>query len=102
MSVVNYGVNVLICDCDGVLIDSEVVVVDVIVCEFDVCWLGVDVWLVVMLLFGLCIECVLVGVVDVVGCMLLVDDVDVICCVVEVVVVNVLMVDGIDVVLVVI
>ncbi|HGO6073501.1 TPA: HAD family phosphatase, partial [Burkholderia cepacia] len=45
--------NVLICDCDGVLIDSEAVAADVIVRELDARWPGVDARPVVMPLLGL-------------------------------------------------
>ena len=37
-----HGVNVLICDCDGVLIDSEAVAADVIVRELDARWPRID------------------------------------------------------------
>ncbi|EGD04634.1 putative haloacid dehalogenase hydrolase, partial [Burkholderia sp. TJI49] len=36
------GAAALICDCDGVLIDSEAVAADVLVRELDARWPGVD------------------------------------------------------------
>uniref|UniRef100_UPI003316DAB6 hypothetical protein n=1 Tax=Psychrobacter sp. GW64-MNA-CIBAN-0177 TaxID=3140449 RepID=UPI003316DAB6 len=76
MSAANHGVNVLICDCDGVLIDSEAVAADVIVRELDARWPGVDARPAVMPLLGLRIERVLAGAADAVGRTLSADDVD--------------------------
>ena len=53
--------NVLICDCDGVLIDSEAVAADVLVRELDARWPGADARPAVMPLLGLRIERVLAG-----------------------------------------
>ncbi|KAB0648106.1 HAD family phosphatase, partial [Burkholderia territorii] len=62
-----HGTNVLICDCDGVLIDSEAVAADVIVRELDARWPGVDARPAVMPLLGLRIERVLAGASEAVG-----------------------------------
>ena len=91
-----HGVNVLICDCDGVLIDSEAVAADVIVRELDARWPGVDARPAVMPLLGLRIERVLAGASDAVGRTLSADDVDAIRRAVEAAAVNAPMVDGID------
>ncbi|PNF01553.1 HAD family hydrolase [Burkholderia cenocepacia] len=96
MSAANHGVNVLICDCDGVLIDSEAVAADVIVRELDARWPGVDARPAVMPLLGLRIERVLAGAADAVGRTLSADDVDAIRRAVEAAAVNAPMVDGID------
>ncbi|CAG2289409.1 MULTISPECIES: HAD family hydrolase [Burkholderia] len=91
-----HGVNVLICDCDGVLIDSEAVAADVIVRELDARWPGVDARPAVMPLLGLRIERVLAGASDAVGRTLSAGDVDAIRCAVEAAAVNAPMVEGID------
>ncbi|KVU47765.1 HAD family hydrolase [Burkholderia cepacia] len=88
--------NVLICDCDGVLIDSEAVAADVIVRELDARWPGVDARPAVMPLLGLRIERVLAGAGDAVGRTLSAGDVDAIRLAVEAAAVNAPMVDGID------
>ncbi|MDN7854974.1 HAD family phosphatase [Burkholderia cepacia] len=88
--------NVLICDCDGVLIDSEAVAADVIVRELDARWPGVDARPAVMPLLGLRIERVLAGAGDAVGRTLSAGDVDAIRRAVEAAAVNAPMVDGID------
>ncbi|WP_321919344.1 HAD family hydrolase [Burkholderia cepacia] len=88
--------NVLICDCDGVLIDSEAVAADVIVRELDARWPGVDARPAVMPLLGLRIERVLAGAGDAVGRALSAGDVDAIRRAVEAAAVNAPMVDGID------
>ncbi|MBV8262070.1 MAG: HAD family phosphatase [Paraburkholderia sp.] len=54
-------IQALICDCDGVLIDSEAVAAGVLVRELEVRWPGVDAAPVVMPLLGLRIERVLGG-----------------------------------------
>ncbi|MEN2474649.1 HAD family phosphatase [Burkholderia sp. GS2Y] len=90
------GANVLICDCDGVLIDSEAVAADVIVRELDARWPGVDARPAVMPLLGLRIERVLAGAGDAVGRTLSADDVDAIRRAVEAAAVNAPMVEGID------
>ncbi|MBY4788911.1 HAD family phosphatase, partial [Burkholderia dolosa] len=70
------GASVLICDCDGVLIDSEAVAADVIVQELGARWPGVDARPAVMPLLGLRIERVLAGAADALGRTLSADDVD--------------------------
>ena len=67
--------NVLICDCDGVLIDSEAVAADVLVRELDARWPGADARPAVMPLLGLRIERVLAGACDALGRTLSNDDV---------------------------
>ncbi|WP_448166877.1 HAD family hydrolase [Burkholderia ambifaria] len=94
--VVGHGLNVLICDCDGVLIDSEAVAADVIVRELDARWPGVDARPAVMPLLGLRIERVLAGASEAVGRTLSADDVDAIRRAVEAAAVNAPMVDGIE------
>ncbi|MBJ9969304.1 HAD family phosphatase [Burkholderia seminalis] len=91
-----HGANVLICDCDGVLIDSEAVAADVIVRELDARWPGVDARPAVMPLLGLRIERVLAGAGEAVGRTLSAADVDAIRRAVEAAAVNAPMVDGID------
>jgi len=54
-------IRALICDCDGVLIDSEAVAAGVLVRELEARWPGVDAAPVVMPLLGLRIERVLGG-----------------------------------------
>ncbi|UEP29466.1 HAD family phosphatase [Burkholderia sp. B21-005] len=93
---VGHGLNVLICDCDGVLIDSEAVAADVIVRELDARWPGVDARPAVMPLLGLRIERVLAGASEAVGRTLSADDVDAIRRAVEAAAVNAPMVDGIE------
>ncbi|SAK81797.1 HAD family hydrolase [Caballeronia arationis] len=56
--------RLMICDCDGVLIDSEAVAGRVLVEELHALWPGVDVEPVVMPLLGLRIEGVLAGTAD--------------------------------------
>jgi HAD superfamily hydrolase (TIGR01509 family) len=53
--------TLLICDCDGVLIDSETVAARVLVAELEQRWSGVDVLPAIMPLLGLRIEQVLAG-----------------------------------------
>ncbi|KVG89748.1 HAD family hydrolase [Burkholderia ubonensis] len=57
----------LICDCDGVLIDSEAVAADMLVRELEARWPGVDARPAVMPLLGLRIERVLAGASDALG-----------------------------------
>ncbi|HGL4257588.1 HAD family hydrolase [Burkholderia dolosa] len=90
------GASVLICDCDGVLIDSEAVAADVIVQELGARWPGVDARPAVMPLLGLRIERVLAGAADALGRTLSADDVDAIRAAVEAAAVNAPAVDGID------
>ncbi|MGS0893683.1 HAD family hydrolase [Burkholderia stagnalis] len=96
MSAAGEGANVLICDCDGVLIDSEAVAADVLVRELDARWPGVDTRPAVMPLLGLRIERVLAGASEAVGRTLSNDDVVAIRGAVEAAAVNAPMVDGID------
>ncbi|AOJ93823.1 HAD family hydrolase [Burkholderia multivorans] len=88
--------SVLICDCDGVLIDSEAVAADVLVRELEARWPGVDARPAVMPLLGLRIERVLAGASEAVGRTLSADDVDAIRRAVEAAAVHAPMVDGID------
>ncbi len=87
--------GVLICDCDGVLIDSEAVAADVLVRELEARWPGVDARPVVMPLLGLRIERVLAGACDATGRALGAADVDAIRRAVEAAAVNAPAVDGI-------
>ncbi|RQR61732.1 HAD family hydrolase [Burkholderia sp. Bp9126] len=87
--------SVLICDCDGVLIDSEAVAADVLVRELEARWSGVDARPVVMPLLGLRIERVLAGASDATGRVLGAADVDAIRRAVEAAAVNAPAVDGI-------
>nr|WP_254224400.1 HAD family phosphatase [Burkholderia multivorans] len=86
----------MICDCDGVLIDSEAVAADVLVRELEARWPGVDARPAVMPLLGLRIERVLAGASEAVGRTLSPDDVDAIRRAVEAAAVHAPMVEGID------
>nr|WP_254222070.1 HAD family phosphatase [Burkholderia multivorans] len=86
----------MICDCDGVLIDSEAVAADVLVRELEARWPGVDARPAVMPLLGLRIERVLAGASEAVGRALSADDVDAIRRAVEAAAVHAPMVEGID------
>jgi HAD superfamily hydrolase (TIGR01509 family) len=66
----------LICDCDGVLIDSEAVAARMLVRELEARWPGVDVEPVVLPLLGLRIERVLQGTATQLGKTLGADDID--------------------------
>lgn len=66
---------VLICDCDGVLIDSEAVAARVLVRELAARWPGADIAPVVTPLLGLRIERVLAGASEALGRTLTADDV---------------------------
>nr|WP_132452197.1 HAD family phosphatase [Paraburkholderia sp. BL8N3] len=57
----------MICDCDGVLIDSEAVAARVLVDELAALWPGLDIEPVVMPLLGLRIEAVLASAADTLG-----------------------------------
>ena len=59
--------RLLICDCDGVLIDSEAVAARMLVAELETLWPGVDVEPVVLPLLGLRIEAVLASAADTVS-----------------------------------
>lgn len=56
--------RLMICDCDGVLIDSEAVAARMLVTELEALWPGVDVEPVVLPLLGLRIEAVLASAAD--------------------------------------
>ncbi|HDV6322940.1 TPA: HAD family phosphatase [Burkholderia multivorans] len=99
MSAADERASVLICDCDGVLIDSEAVAADVLVRELEARWPGVDARPAVMPLLGLRIERVLAGASEAVGRTLSADDVDAIRRAVEAAAVHAPMVEGIDVAL---
>ncbi|HKT93313.1 MAG TPA: HAD family phosphatase [Paraburkholderia sp.] len=71
-------IQALICDCDGVLIDSEAVAARVLVRELEARWPGVDAAPVVMPLLGQRIERVLGGAGEALGRSLSAVDVDVI------------------------
>ncbi|MCP3724790.1 HAD family phosphatase [Paraburkholderia sp. CNPSo 3272] len=70
------SIQVLICDCDGVLIDSEAVAARVLVRELEARWPGVDAAPVVMPLLGQRIERVLGGAGEALGRSLTAADVD--------------------------
>ncbi|WP_321962971.1 HAD family phosphatase [Paraburkholderia sp. J7] len=76
-------IQALICDCDGVLIDSEAVAASVLVRELEARWPGVDAAPVVMPLLGQRIERVLGGAGEALGRSLSVADVDAIRAVAE-------------------
>lgn len=59
--------RLMICDCDGVLIDSEAVAARVLVEELAALWPGLDIEPVVMPLLGLRIEAVLASAADTLG-----------------------------------
>jgi HAD superfamily hydrolase (TIGR01509 family) len=69
-------IQALICDCDGVLIDSEAVAARVLVRELEARWPGADVAPVVMPLLGQRIERVLGGAGEALGRSLTAADVD--------------------------
>jgi HAD superfamily hydrolase (TIGR01509 family) len=66
----------LICDCDGVLIDSEAVAASMLVHELEARWPGTDVGPVVLPLLGLRIEKVLQGTAAQLGKNLTAEDID--------------------------
>ncbi|MEX3979555.1 HAD family hydrolase [Paraburkholderia sp. EG287A] len=70
------SIQALICDCDGVLIDSEAVAARVLVRELEARWPGVDAAPVVMPLLGQRIERVLGGAGEALGRSLTAADVD--------------------------
>ncbi|CDY74207.1 Hydrolase in polyol utilization gene cluster, haloacid dehalogenase-like family [Caballeronia glathei] len=59
--------RLMICDCDGVLIDSEAVAARVLVDDLAALWPGLDIEPVVMPLLGLRIEAVLASAADTLG-----------------------------------
>ncbi len=70
------GKFALICDCDGVLIDSEAVAASMLVHELEARWPGADVEPVVLPLLGLRIEKVLEGTASQLGKSLTAEDID--------------------------
>lgn len=88
--------SVLICDCDGVLIDSEAIAARMLVRELEARWPGVDVGPVVQPLLGLRIERVLAESAARVGRALAPDDVDAIRAAVQAAALQAPTVDGID------
>jgi HAD superfamily hydrolase (TIGR01509 family) len=88
--------GLLICDCDGVLIDSEAVAADVLVRELEARWPGLDLRPIVLPLLGLRIERVLAGASAATGRALSAADANAIRRAVEVAAVEAPAVDGID------
>jgi HAD superfamily hydrolase (TIGR01509 family) len=86
----------LICDCDGVLIDSEAVAAQMLVHELEARWPDTDVEPVVLPLLGLRIEKVLQGTAAQLGKTLSVDDIDAIRRAVEAAAMQAPAVDGIE------
>jgi HAD superfamily hydrolase (TIGR01509 family) len=86
----------LICDCDGVLIDSEAVAAHMLVHELEARWPDTDVEPVVLPLLGLRIEKVLQGTAAQLGKTLSVDDIDAIRRAVEAAAMQAPAVDGIE------
>jgi HAD superfamily hydrolase (TIGR01509 family) len=86
----------LICDCDGVLIDSEAVAGQMLVQELEARWPGANVEAVVLPLLGLRIEQVLQGTATQLGKQLTVADIDAIRRAVEAAAVQAPSVPGID------
>ncbi|MGF6293739.1 HAD family hydrolase [Paraburkholderia youngii] len=86
----------LICDCDGVLIDSEAVAARMLVRELEARWPGVDVEPVVLPLLGLRIERVLQDTATQLGQQLGADDIDAIRRAVEAAAIDAPAVDGIE------
>ncbi len=86
----------LICDCDGVLIDSEAVAARMLVHELEARWPGMDVEPVVLPLLGLRIERVLQGTAAQLGKSLGADDIDAIRRAVEAAAMQAPAVDGIE------
>ena len=86
----------LICDCDGVLIDSEAVAAHMLVHELEARWPGVEVEPVVMPLLGLRIEKVLEGTAAKLGKNLTAEDIDAIRRAVEAAAIQAPTVEGIE------
>ncbi|OAJ58330.1 HAD family hydrolase [Paraburkholderia ginsengiterrae] len=86
----------LICDCDGVLIDSEAVAAGMLVHELEARWPGVEVEPVVMPLLGLRIEKVLEGTAAQLGKTLAAEDIDAIRRAVEAAAIQAPTVEGIE------
>ncbi|WP_206997479.1 HAD family hydrolase [Trinickia mobilis] len=90
------GKSLLICDCDGVLIDSEAVAVRMLVSELETRWPEADVEPVVLPLLGLRIERVLAGAAAELGRTLTSGDIEAIRCAVEAAAKEAPLVDGIE------
>ncbi|WP_254699802.1 HAD family hydrolase [Trinickia violacea] len=90
------GKSVLICDCDGVLIDSEAVAARMLVAELEARWPDADVEPVVLPLLGLRIERVLAGAAAKLGRTLTPGDIEAIRRAVEGAAKDAPMVDGIE------
>jgi HAD superfamily hydrolase (TIGR01509 family) len=88
--------HLLICDCDGVLIDSEAIAGRVLVQEMQALWPGVDAEPIVTPLLGLRIETVLLRTAEALGRTLDADQIDAIRVVVEAAAVEGPAVDGIE------
>jgi HAD superfamily hydrolase (TIGR01509 family) len=86
----------LVCDCDGVLIDSEAVAAAVIVQQLEARWPGMDVAPVVMPLLGMRTERVLQGAASALGMTLTAADIDAIRSTVSASAIKAPMVDGIE------
>ncbi|WP_233803139.1 HAD family hydrolase [Paraburkholderia sp. HP33-1] len=86
----------LICDCDGVLIDSEAVAARMLVRELEARWPGIDVEPVVLPLLGLRIERVLQDTATQLGQQLGADDIDAIRSAVETAAIEAPAVEGIE------
>jgi beta-phosphoglucomutase-like phosphatase (HAD superfamily) len=86
----------LICDCDGVLIDSEAVAARMLVHELQTRWPGTEVEAVVLPLLGLRIERVLQDTATQLGKKLSVADIDAIRCSVEAAAIEAPATDGIE------
>ncbi|WP_341314424.1 HAD family phosphatase [Paraburkholderia sp. IMGN_8] len=95
----NGGQFALICDCDGVLIDSEAVAAHMLVHELEARWPDTDVEPVVLPLLGLRIEKVLQGTATQLGKSLSADDIDAIRRAVEAAAMQASTVEGIEVAL---
>lgn len=91
-----HGERVLICDCDGVLIDSEAVAARMLVAELTARWPDADVEPVVMPLLGLRIERVLEASAAALGKTLSPADIDAVRCSVEAAAQNAPVVDGVE------
>ncbi|CAD6539722.1 HAD family hydrolase [Paraburkholderia sabiae] len=96
MTETRHADRALICDCDGVLIDSEAIAAKVIVQELETRWPGLDIAPVVMPLLGLRTERVLQGAASALGMTLTPGDIDAIRMTVGASAIKAPMVSGID------
>ncbi|MEM5368241.1 HAD-IA family hydrolase [Paraburkholderia azotifigens] len=96
MTEIRQAERALICDCDGVLIDSEAIAAKVIVQELETRWPGLDIAPVVMPLLGLRTERVLHGAASALGMTLTPGDIDAIRMTVGTSAIKAPMVAGID------